>query len=864
MDKAQVERLIRQKIEKEPGRLIPVKSLVKLGLKRYSCRVCGKNFWSHEERDLCGDVECVGDYSFLDNNPMALKDDYIGIWRRFSRMFGRFGHEEIKRYPVVARWRDDIYFVEAAIDDFAPYVITGVANPPSNPLIVPQICLRFNDINNIGLSGRHLTSFIMAEEAAFNTAKKKTYFDEKAIMYIYEWLTKGLKIDKKALTFVEDAWAGAGYAGSSLEFFVGGVELGNQVYMRYIIDGDDLKEIPTKTIDMGAGLNRWVWMSQNTPTVYEAVFPRVVDYIKKKTGVSYDSTFLKKLYKFSGRIDYEKTPFDEAVKDISKNSGLDEVSVRKALGDMQAVYSIADHARTLLVAIHDGALPSNVGGGYNLRNILRRSLAFIDNKGWKLDINDVINEHKKEFGSWFTELKEFDISQIIDKEVERYRDFKARNLKLISDLLEKGKIDDKEMRELYESRGITIDDIKIRAEAEGRNVELPEKFYSEINSPVGIRHAGNRPNVSGLKKTEKLFYDERLTETKAKVVKKLGDREVILDRTIFYPEMGGQKSDRGTIGGSNVSDVNIYDNIVVHKLERPLAATVGKTVEIRIDTDRRELLRRHHTATHIINQAARRVLGEFVYQNGAEKDVDKAHLDITYYDRLTEQQIKAIEDLANEVVASNIEITVKTMGRTEAEKRYGMSIYQGGAIPNAQLRVVRIGDYDVEACGGLHCNRSGDVGIIKIIKSERIQDGVVRLTYVAYRPAIKYIQSVEDTLRVLTDMWGVRREDLEKTAQRFFQESKRYRELYEESEAERIRAIAWQQKGNETIEIKTHLDNLGILMRAVDGLQKDRRLIINSDKMALGAPADADMANALKAKGYKNIVNKGPYYLAYG
>ena len=363
MEKAEVEKTIHKRIEKDPGSLIPAKSLKELGFSRHVCRVCGKHFWSTVDIDTCGDVDCIGDYTFLDERLTPMKVPYRIMWDRFSAMFRDFGHKEIKRYPVAARWRDDIYFVEAAIDDFAPYVINGMAEPPANPLVVPQICLRFNDVGNVGLTGRHLTSFIMAEEAAFNSKKKKTYFDKEAIKYIYRWLKDGLKIDTNKLTFVEDSWAGAGYAGSCLEFFAGGLELGNQVYMRYSITSKGLEDMDTKTIDMGAGLERWAWVSMGTPTVYEAVFPKVIDFIKRKTGVNYSDDVLRKVYKFAGKIDYENTPFDEAVKILSEKSGLDTRELTKILTDMQAVYSIADHTRTLLVSVHDGVLPSNVGGG---------------------------------------------------------------------------------------------------------------------------------------------------------------------------------------------------------------------------------------------------------------------------------------------------------------------------------------------------------------------------------------------------------------------------------------------------------------------------------------------------------------------
>ncbi len=864
MDKAPIESIIKKKMDKDPEKLLPFKSLLELGLSRHKCKVCGKNFWSSVDKDLCGDVDCIGDYTFLDRRITNKKLGYKEIWDAFAKMFKKSGHKEIKRYPVVARWRSDIYFVEAAIDDFAPYVIKGIANPPANPLVVPQICMRFNDINNVGLSGRHMTSFIMAEEAAFNTAKKKVYFDREAIKYIYEWLIKGLGVEKNELTFVEDAWAGAGYAGNCLEFFAGGLELGNQVYMRYIIEGDQLVDMPTKTIDMGAGLERWAWISQSTPTVYDSTFPKTIKFIKDTVGVSYDDSLLKRIYKFMGKVDFEKTSLSGAIDTLSKETGIEPQKLKKIISDMQAIYSIADHTRTLLVAIHDGALPSNVGGGYNLRNIIRRALGFIDNKNWKLDLNKVVDVHKKEFGLWFDELNEFDISKVIDKEVERYSEFKSRNSKFISSLLDKGKIDPKEMKELYESRGITIDDIKIRAEAEGKEIVLPEKFYSDINQTKTRReHNANEPDIKGIPKTKKLFYDEKLTEGKAKVIKTLNDGRIILDKTIFYPEMGGQKPDRGKIDGHNVNDVRIYDDVIVHEVSEKYRPKEKKEVTMKIDSERRELLRKHHTATHIINQAARRVLGGFVYQNGAEKDVDKAHLDITYYDKLTEDQVRQIENLANEVVSSNLEINVNIMDRTEAETRYGMSIYQGGAIPNAQLRVVNIGDYDVEACGGLHCDRSGDVGLIKIVKTERIQDGVVRLTFMAFKPAISYTQEQDKLIRELTGMWGVQQNELYKTAERFFSEAKSYKEMFKKAEVDRVAAILGQlqmkKQGNVDV-IDTKINELGI----ISGFIKNygRSAVIVGDTIGVGKPKNQEEKDIL-AKKYKIVVEKGDFLFGH-
>lgn len=864
MEKEAIKKSILDTLSKDPKKLVPYKTLEELGLSRNKCLVCGKGFWSATEKDLCGDVSCTGSYTFLDKRLTPLKANNKQIWDRFARMFKDFGHTEIKRYPVVARWRDDLYFVEAAIDDFAPYVIKGVAEPPANPLVVPQICLRFNDINNVGLSGRHLTSFIMAEQAAFNTKKKKTYFDKEAIKYIFKWLTDGLKINKEYLTFVEDAWVGAGYAGNSLEYFAGGAELGNTVLMRYDIDKTGLKPLEAKTIDMGAGLNRWVWVSQGTPTVYEAVFPMAVDLIKRTVGIDYDDKLLRKAYSFLGKFDFEEKHLSAAINAISKETGLDYKQTSEMIEKMQAVYSIADHARTLLVSIHDGALPSNVGGGYNLRNILRRALLMISKNKWDLDLNDVIEAHKSEFGSWFTELNDFDISKIINKETERFSEFKDRNSKLISSIIKSGSVDEREMKTLYESKGITIDDIRYQSEIEGKSVSLPEKFYTDINKENVVVERGDDKEIKGVEETKKLFYDEKLLKTSAKIVKKMKGNAIILDKTIFYPEMGGQKPDGGTIDGVAVSDVKIEDNIIIHYLKSALKKTPGKTVALEVDADRRERLRKHHTATHIVNRAARMVLGDFVYQNGAEKDVDKAHLDITYYDRLSREQVNAIERLANEIVAKNLIMRVKIMDRTSAEMKYGMSIYQGGAIPNANLRIVEIEGYDVEACGGLHCHTTGVLNLIKIIKAERIQDGVVRLTFMADKPALEHVQELDGLVKDLMEMWGVQQNEVYKTAERFFSEAKHFRELYEKAEIERISATALASY-SKSVEIETRLENLGALMGSIESIKNrlgDKSVVVSTEKIGIAFPKN-DTNKAALSKKYKEITEKGQFLFGH-
>ena len=419
---------------------------------------------------------------------------------------------------------------------------------------------------------------------------------------------------------------------------------------------------------------------------------------------------------------------------------------------------------------------------------------------------------------------------------------------------------------MYESKGITIDDIRYQAEVERKTVVLPENFYTQINKGGTEKKEEDIHGISGLKETVKLFYDEAMLSAKAKIVKKLGKDAVVLNKTIFYPEMGGQKPDGGTINGINVVNVIIRDGVIIHYLEKALDKSAGDTVSLNVNPVRREALRKHHTATHIINRAARMTLGGFVYQNGAEKDVDKAHLDITYYDKLTTEQLNAIEALANETVSKNLKISVSVMGRTSAEMKYGMGIYQGGAIPNAKLRMVEIDKYDVEACGGLHCHMTGDVNFIKIIKSERIQDGVVRLTFMADKPALKYVQEEDKLVKDLMSLWGVKQEEVYKTADRFFSEAKHYRQLYESAESERIEIDAMNKlKSADEYEVQTNLDNMGLMMRALKRVMKDlpgKSLVISSENVGLGYPKNDSIKNQLSSR-YKETIDRGEFWFGH-
>jgi alanyl-tRNA synthetase len=247
--------------------------------------------------------------------------------------------------------------------------------------------------------------------------------------------------------------------------------------------------------------------------------------------------------------------------------------------------------------------------------------------------------------------------------------------------------------------------------------------------------------LEGLPETDLLFYKDDPKEFEAKVLKSF-DKFVVLDRTSFYARGGGQEPDHGKIAGYDVVDVNKHGNIVVHELKGGIPKQ-DETVSCVVDSARRDGITKHHTSTHILNSSARNVLGSWVWQNSAFKEVDHARLDITHHSALTDEETAKIEELANAKVKENIPVTIQNFDRGTAEQKYGFRIYQGGVVPVKSVRIVSIEDFDVEACGGTHVKSTKDIDLIKITRTKRIQDGVVRLEFTAGQAAQDYLNQHE-------------------------------------------------------------------------------------------------------------------------
>lgn len=769
------------KASKDPDKYYATGILKKEGFTRKQCPLCKIYFWTtNPDQKVCGDPACSGGFRFIGKTPAKHKLDFIEVWKKFSTLFKKWGYTPIQRYPVVARWRDDMDFVMASIADFQPYVVSGEVEPPANPLVIPQFCLRFQDIDNVGITGAHMTGFVMIGQHAF--VKPKDWDQAKYFTDIHNWLKKGLGLPNEEITFHEDAWAGGGNFGPCMEFFSRGCEIGNQVYMLYEITPAGPKELSLKILDMGMGQDRNAWFSTAKNTIYDAVFPTVCKKLYSATGIKTNKTLLKRYVPYAALLNIDEVKdIEKAWKTVSKKTGLEIKELRDTILPLAAVYSIGEHARALLVALSDGALPSNVGGGYNLRILARRAFSFIDKYDWNVYLPDVCEWHAQYLKPLFPELSaNFDnVQKILDVEKSKYISTKQKSREIIKKII-KTKIPTKKLLELYDSQGIAPSIIQEEAAAMGRKVTIPENFYAKVSQLHAKKEKieeikQEKLPLEGLPDTEALYFDDyTITDFTGKVLKIINNF-VILDKTLFYPTSGGQENDTGTLNSEQVVDVFKQGAIIVHKLAKKPGFKQGDLVDGKIDFKTRKQLAQHHTSTHIINAAARKVLGPHINQAGAKKTVEKAHLDITHYQSITKDELDKIQAQANKIVKANYPVYSSFMPRNNAEKKYGTMIYQGGAVPGKLIRIVEIPTIDVEACAGTHLKRTSEAEQIKILKSTKIQDGIIRITFTAGEAAKKEAKEEIDILAQTAKILGVDIEQIPERAEELFTKWKKAR-----------------------------------------------------------------------------------------
>ena len=774
------------------------------GFERRECKSCGRFFWTLDpERTLCGDSPC-SPYSFIGNPPTKKKYSVEEMREKFLSFFERRGHMRVGRSPVVARWRDDIFLTIASIAVFQPHVTSGEVPPPYNPLTISQPCIRMNDLDNVGKTGgRHLSIFEMMAHHAFNSKEREVYWKEETVGYHHELLTKDLGVDGNEISYIEHWWEGGGDAGPDLEGIVRGLEVSTLVFMQYKKVGDKYTELPLRIVDTGYGLERFTWLSQGTPTAFEAIYGKLADQFLELAGVDRpDPKILAETTRLAGLMDVvDAGSLEVARKRVADSIHMDPATLQRQLEPMETLLAVLDHTKVLTFMFSDGIVPSNVQVGYLARLIVRRVKRMMDSLGMGMPLSDLLRMQIDYWKDQFPDLTaQIDyVTKVADLEVGSYVKTVEQGTNLVirmtkdKGVVKDGKLPLEKLIELYDSNGLPPEIVKEVCQGQGIKVVIPDTF----DTIVAERHASSSPTAEGnrgadlleglpnLPATELSYYrDPKVQRLNTRVLFSDG-RRVVLDRTIFYPEGGGQLSDTGTIAGragqAVVNDVQKSRGIVVHFVKGG-ALKVGDEVDCAIDWGRRMSLARHHSSTHILLGAARRVLGEHVWQQGAQKEVEKSRLDISHFEKVTPDQLRQIELIANRVILENRAIKTYFEERNKAEEKFGMRLYQGGVVHGSSIRVVEVEGWDVEACGGIHCASTGEIGLLKIVKSERIQDGVERLEFVSGEPALRFTQQQDATLQELSKILNTPLERVEKAATRLVEDNAESRK-----ESERLR-----------------------------------------------------------------------------
>ncbi len=730
----------------EPDKYYATGVLKAEGFMRKHCK-CGTYFWTtHKDQKTCGDPSCIGTVDIFRGAPVKRKLSFIDVWLGFKRFFVKRGYKAINRYPVISRWNPTTDFTNASIAAFQPYVISGESDPPAKKLVIPQFCLRFGDVDNVGVTGSHCTGFVMIGQHVFVSPEE--WNQEELFTDIYEYVTEEVGVPKSELTLHEESWAGGGNYGPCMEFFSRGVELFNQVYMMFEHSDSGDKELKIKVLDMGLGMERVAWFSQGALTMYDAAFPTVIDKLMRKLKIEFDKELYKKFAPHASRLNLDESEnINKEWEEIASAIGTSADELRKKILPMTALYSIAEHSRALLFALVDGGLPSNVGGYYNLRVIFRRAMDFIEMFKWDVSLPEVCEWHADYLKPIYPELLKGldDVKKILEVEKQKYYHSKMKGEQLVKQLLQsKKEISTDKLVELYDSQGISPEQVREEAKKLGISISIPENFYAlvakrhEQSEQKTQTKKGIELDLKELPATEALYFESYdYIDFEARVYKIIDDKYVVLDRTAFYPTSGGQLHDKGFINKTEVIEVFKQGNIIVHVMKQKPDFEIGDEIAGKIDFDTRLQLAQHHTAAHIINGVARKLLGNHVWQAGASKSLEKARLDITHYDSLSDSEVAEIEKQANTIIRQDIPVYKSFMPRNVAEAKYGFVLYQGGAVPGKEIRVVSIPGLDVEACGGTHLNLTGEVKLIKILRTSKVQDGIVRIEFTAGNAALK-------------------------------------------------------------------------------------------------------------------------------
>ncbi|MDP4177512.1 MAG: alanine--tRNA ligase [Bacillota bacterium] len=709
------------------------------------------------------------------------------IREAYLKFFEGKEHLRLPSYSLVPQNDKSLLLINAGMAPLKAY-FTGMQVPPSKRVTTCQKCIRTGDIENVGKTSRHATFFEMLGNFSFGD-----YFKKEIIPWAWEFVTDVLQIPKDRLyvtIYLEDdeafeLWTkstdidpsrifrlgkednfwehgsgpcgpcseihfdrGEGKISTAEEFVKAGdedrvVEFWNLVFTQFDRDDEGVyNKLANPNIDTGMGLERMATIMQGKNNIFE------VDTIK---------AILDEVIKVSG-VKYGENP---------KN----DISIR----------IITDHVRSVTFMISDGIQAANEGRGYVLKRLLRRAAKHGRqlgmHKAFLYNLCDVVINNSSKAYPELKEKEEY-IKKIIKIEEEKFEETIDSGLEIlknyISEIEEKGEkvLSGDKAFKLYDTYGFPLELTIEILEEKNITVDL-EKFNEEMEKQKDIaRKSREVTNYMGIDKSildkvpveiETKFCGYETTEAKAEI-KLLADSEkfadnlgigekgiIVTEITPFYAEMGGQVGDKGLIYNDNftaeVTDCkkNIAGKIIHYIKVTKGTVKVGDTVNLKVDDVRRKNICRNHTATHMLQEALKEVIGSHVHQSGSHVDDEKLRFDFNHFTAVSEDELKKVEHIVNKKIMMILNVNTEVMSIDEAKKTGAVAIFDDKY--KDEVRVVSIADFSKEFCGGTHIGNAGEIGLFKIVSESGVAAGIRRIEAVTGTNAINYIEEKNNILK---------------------------------------------------------------------------------------------------------------------
>ena len=806
--------------------------------------------------------------------------------QKFIDYFKRHGHQAVASSSLVPADDPTLLFTNAGMNQFKDTFL-GAEKRSYTRAVSSQRCVRaggkHNDLENVGYTARHHTFFEMLGNFSFGD-----YFKKEAIEFAWNFLTQEIGLPKEKLLVTVyseddeafDIWENhigvpkdkiiristsdnfwsmgdTGPCGPCSEIFYdhgehiwGGrpgtpeedgdrfIEIWNLVFMQYNKQADGTMEpLPKPSIDTGMGLERISAILQNVHSNYE--------------------------------IDL----FQNLIQAAAKIVGTDDL-------ENKSLRVIADHIRSCSFLICDGVMPSNEGRGYVLRRIIRRAVRH----GYKLGANDIffyklVSALSQEMGEAYPELVDQQpvIEKVLKVEEEQFSKTLARGMAMLNDTLENiegDTIPGDVVFKLYDTYGFPTDLTNDVAREHGLKID-EEGFERAMQAQ---RARAQQASNFGADYNNKLSVDQDTTftgysevEGEANVVELITDNTfceslndgdegiVVLDQTPFYAESGGQAGDKGILRVANgefvVSDTQKMGNAFAHKGVAKGVIKKGDVVTAAIDVANRNAVKKNHSATHLLHAALREILGDHVTQKGSLVEAQRLRFDFSHFEAVTAQQLVEIERRVNEEIQKNHILKTELMELEEAKASGAMALF--GEKYDEKVRVVTMGPFSVELCGGTHVNRTGDIGLFKITTEAGIASGVRRIEAVTGEAAIAYIQNQQ---AILTELSSLLKTDTPNLVERVVTLQSQTKDL-EKALTTAKQKLASQQ-GADVLSNAIDINGVKVLIAKLEGVEpKSLRSMMDDIKnrlgegiVVLGVAGDAKVN--LIAGVTKNLTNK--------